>query len=265
MLIRTLTFISVFSFLFSACENSTDVDGVPPYQEYTVINARLSAYKVFEGVAITHTLPLGAQYDILKAEIKDAVAYMVKNYTRVIPLHYTSEGIYKPLMNINIEAGQTYEFFAQVNNKSIYSKTVIPDVPSIISVTDAEYQYLNAEVEARPGEAYGAVWIVSAGTNNTIMADDFFSIVSPENYPADVIVRTQNIPDPYNTPAYGDRVYIQVFAFDQSYKDYFVTRTNSDPVNNTFTSGGGTVVWNIAGENVIGLFIGMNESNVVQP
>lgn len=265
MLVRYITLLAVFSLLFSACENSTEVDGVPPYQEYIVVNAQLPAYKIFDGVRITHTLPLGVQYDIEKAEIKDAVAYMLENGTRVIPLHYTSEGTYLPGMNINIQAGYTYELFAEVDNKQIYSKTIIPDAPHIISVTNVEYQYLNADVEGRPGEAYGAAWSVSAGINNTVRADDFFSIVSPDAYPGDVAVRTQDIPYPYNTPAYSDRVFIQVFAFDQAYKNYFITRKNSDPVSNTFTSGGGPVAWNVAGENVIGLFIGMNEGNAVQP
>lgn len=257
--------IVFLSLLFSACENSTDVGVTPPYQEYTVINAQLSAFKNFEGVKITHTLPLGVEYDIAKAEIKDAVVYLLEDGIRVIPLHYTSEGNYKPVMNISVKVRSTYELFATVNNKSIYGKTIVPDVPQIVNITDVENKYLSAEVEAKPGEAYGAAWLFSSGSNNDLRANDFFSIESPDHYPSNVLVRTMDIPPPYNTPGYRDNVYIQVYAFDKAYKDYFITHTNSEPVTNTFTSGGGSVAWNVQGENVIGLFIGIAKGYAVHP
>jgi hypothetical protein len=257
--------IAFLSLMFSSCENSTDVGVAPPYQEYVVINSQLSAFKDYEGVKITHTLPLGTEYDITKAEIKDAVVYILEDGIRVIPLHYTSEGNYKPLMNINIQVRSTYELFASVDNRLIYSKTIVPDVPHVVSASDVENTYLSAEVEAKPGEAYGAAWIISAGTNNNLKAENFFSVESPDHYPSNVLVRTQDIPPPYNTPGYSSNVYIQVFAFDKAYKDYFITKTNSDPVTNTFTSGGGSVAWNVQGENVIGLFIGVAEGSAVSP
>lgn len=265
MLIRLVILSAFLSLLFSACENSTDVSVTPPYQEYIVVNAQLSAFRDFKGVRITHTLPLGVEFDITKAEIRNAVVYLLEDGIRVIPLHYTSEGNYEPVMNINIKVRSTYELFASVDNKVIYSKTVVPDVPHIVSAADVEYNYLSAEVEAKPGEAYGAAWIIAAGANNNLKADDFFSVESPDHYPSNVIVRTRDIPPPYNTPGYSNKVYIQVFAFDKAYKDYFITHTNSDPVTNTFTSGGGTVAWNVQGDNVIGLFIGIAEGNAVLP
>ncbi|HKB86104.1 MAG TPA: hypothetical protein VKD08_08055, partial [Ignavibacteriaceae bacterium] len=78
------TAIIFLSFLFSSCENITNVDSAVPYKEYTVVNAELSAYKIFKGVRITHTMPLGVQYDIQKTEIKNALAYLLEDGTRVI-------------------------------------------------------------------------------------------------------------------------------------------------------------------------------------
>ena len=260
-----ISILILLAVLFSSCENSTDVSIDLPYHEYTVIDAQLIAYHVFEGVTITHTLPMGVQYNIQEAEIKNAIAYMVENGIRIIPLHYTSNGIYKPENDITIKAHSRYELYATLDDKSIYSETVVPDIPDIISVSDIDNNYLSAEVQAKPDEAYGAAWIISESGNSLVKANDFFSIEIPDHYPSDVIVRTQDIPPPYNNPSYSGNLYIQVYAFDKAYKDYFITKTNSNPVNNTFTSGGGSVIWNIYGDNTIGLFIGLCEGYIIQP
>ena len=107
----------IFSFLFVSCENSTDVETDIQYQEYTVINAQLSAGNIFEGVTITHTLPLGVEYDIHKAEIKDAIAYIREDGVKIVPIHYTSDGVYKPITVFPIKAGSQYELFASVDGK----------------------------------------------------------------------------------------------------------------------------------------------------
>ncbi len=266
MSIRNFLTLILFSLIFSACENSTDVSIDLPYTEYTVINAQLSANKIFDGVTITHTLPLGTQFDIKKAEIKDAVAYILEDGTRVIPLHYDSDGLYKPVSSVGIDAGKQYEFFAEIGSKSIYSKTVVPEIPVVVQVANANNEYLSAMVKANPGEAYGAAWIISGNSGDpAIKADDFHSIETTDHFPSDVLVRTKNIPAPYNTPTFSNSFYIQVYAFDKAFKDYFLTKTGANQIDNTFTSGGGTVTWNVYGKNVIGLFIGKAEGNAVHP
>ena len=254
----------IFSFLFVSCENSTDVETDIQYQEYTVINAQLSAGNIFEGVTITHTLPLGVEYDIHKAEIKDAIAYIREDGVKIVPIHYTSDGVYKPITVFPIKAGSQYELFASVDGKSIYSKTFVPDTPSVVQVLNVNNNYLTAEVSARPNVAYGAAWIISQG-NYSQEANDFHSIVTADHFPSDITVRTIDIPAPYNTVAYSNSFYVQIYAFDQAYKDYFITKTNSSPIENTFTSGGGAVAWNVYGENVIGLFIGIAEGYKIHP
>lgn len=257
---------ALFPILFSACENSTEVDTELPYTEYTVINAELSAHQVFGGVMITHTLPLGTAFDIKKAEIKDAVVYLLQDGVRVIPLHYTTDGLYNSVSSFIVQEGSQYELFAEVGDKSIYSKTVVPATPEVVEVTNANNQYLTALVKASPGVAYGAAWIVSAGGGGSSeKAGDFNSIETADHFPSNVLVRTQNVPSPYNTPAYSNYLYIQVYAFDKAYRDYFLTKTSSDPVSNTFTSGGGKVTWNVYGKDVIGLFIGKTEGGVYNP
>jgi hypothetical protein len=263
-MIRKVILLIILSLLLSSCENSTDVVLDLPYTEYTVVDAELVAGQVFKGVTLTHTLPLDEEFEIQKAEIKDAIMYMVENGVRVIPLHYMGDGVYKPVQNIGIKANYQYELFVSTGSKTIYSKTTVPDVPEVVHVTDVQNQYLIAEVTAKPGEAYAAAWILSAG-GELITADDYFQVVTTDQYPAHVLVRSKDIPAPYNTSAYRSYLYIKVFAFDKAYKDYFITKTSSDQINNTFTAGGGTVAWNVSGDHTIGLFIGVAEGNASQP
>ncbi len=247
-----------------SCENSTDVNTDIPYQEYTIINAQLIAGKAFEGVTITHTLPFGVQYDIQKAEIKNAVAYIQENGVKIIPVHYVSNGLYLPLSPLAIYSGSRYEFFATVNEKTIYGETIIPDTPNVVNVSNSGDQFLTAEISGLPGEAYGASWIIS-GDGFYLSANDFHSIVTADHFPSDIIIRTMDIPEPYNNSFYSNSFYIQVYAFDDAYKDYFISKGNSHPVDNTFTSGGGAVAWNVYGDKVIGLFIGMAEGEKIHP
>ena len=53
---------------------------------------------------------------------------------QVIPLIYTSDGLYKPHYDFYVEEGETYELYAERDGKFIYGKTIIPYSPEINSV-----------------------------------------------------------------------------------------------------------------------------------
>jgi hypothetical protein len=58
---------------------------------------------------------------------------------------------------------------------------------------------------------------------------------------------------------------IQVFALDKSFKDYFRTRNSSQQLNDPFIQGtGGAVEWNVQGDKVIGLFIGVAPGDIIE-
>ncbi len=265
-MIRIITGALIFiSFLFASCENITNVDSAVAYKEYTVVNAELSAYKKFEGVRITHTLPLGVQYDIQKAEIKNALVYLLEDGKRVITLHYSAEGRYYPVEDLYPAYGTYYELFIKIDGRSIYGKTYVPESPEIVVTNNEGNNYISAIVNAEPGEAYAAVWRIAIGSGQPDeMASDFYSVESADHFPSTLVVRTMDISPPFNSTAYSDKYFIQVYAFDKDYKDYFISKKNSDKVTNTFTSGGGPVSWNVYGENVIGIFIGMTVGNAIR-
>ena len=202
-------------------------------------------------------MPVDENYDITKAELKDVDSYIRINGVQIVPLHYQQEGVYKPLYSLEIFPGNTYELFGKANGKSFYSKTVVPQLP-LISNASRESDYLQALVNTHPGEVYAAAWIVYLPNNQINISPVFQEIVSPikDNPDLKVSIRTTEIPEKYLVNPYSNNTYIQVYAFDEAYLEYFKSKDNNQPGNNAFLQGGGAIAWNVYGDDVIGLFIG---------
>src|SRR4030042_3887703 len=81
----------------SGCENEEILTPQFEYEEYIVVQAEIQANKYFPAVRFTKTLPLGVPYRIEDAELKNVTAYLKRNGVQIIPLIYTSQGLYKPL------------------------------------------------------------------------------------------------------------------------------------------------------------------------
>ena len=75
-------------------------------------------------------------------------------------------------------------------------------------------------------------------------------------------VRTSPVPVEFRSPVYNNRRFIQVYSFDKSFNKYFNSRTSGQSINDPFVQGGGTVEWNVYGDNVIGMFIGVAEGDL---
>jgi hypothetical protein len=252
---------------YFGCEDSEIVDVDVEYKEYVVVRGELFADSAFAGVTFTKTLPLDITYDIKKAELKDVFVYLKVGGVQVIPLHYTEDGVYKSLYNFKVRPNTGYEIFAKVGVKSIYAKTFVPQVPRINNSVFHDNKYVDVYIASRPSECYGSVFYVGFSQNNyAARSSDFHSIVEAPNSDFNDIVlsRTQEIPEQFRTEFYRSVTNAQVYAFDKAYSDYFKTRGNSQPITNSFIQGGDPIAWNVQGENVIGLFIGINKSDVVQ-
>jgi hypothetical protein len=230
------------------------------HKEYTVVQAELKDGYLFPGVRFTKTLPIVVPYSLESAELKNITAYIKIDNVQVIPLIYTYEGLYKPSYEFYVRAGQTYELFADREGTFIYGKTTIPQRPTL---TQTHYNLNNYSLEAYvrsyEKEVYAALWSINATT--LIKAEDFFSVAVPSviSPVSTVQVRTSAIPDEYRSAAYNDSRFIQVFSFDESFKAYFNSRTSAQGIGDPFTQGGGSVEWNIQGDNVIGMFIGVGD------
>lgn len=254
---RTIIASLLISIIFFGCENTTEVELNIENEEYIVVQAMLEGGKDFKGVSFTKTLPLGMDYDIKSAELQDVKAYLKVNEVQIIPLHYANNGVYKPKHNLKIVHESTYELLAFHKGRNIYSKTYVPAAPVVNEANYNSDYYLTADITPKGNTAYGATWFI----NELIGADDFHSIISPDNN-SSLTVRTQYIPTQYRSANYRDKTNIIVFAFDISYRNYFNTRGSSFESGDSFTEvGSGNVVWNVQGKNVIGLFTGFSKSD----
>jgi hypothetical protein len=248
-------------FLINSCENEQVVNTSIDHEEFTVVQAELRPDQSFPGVRFTKTLPLGTPYDIEQAELKNISAYCRIDSVKIIPLHYSSEGLYKPLYNFYVESGQVYELFAERDETFIYSKTIIPEIPIIIqSNYNQSGYYIEAQVRSFQDEVYSALWIVSSATVEK--APDYYSVSVPPTVTGNSIVgvRSMPLPEEYRRSEYDGSRLIQAFSFDKTFKPYFDSRTSSQEINDPFIQGGGSVEWNVQGDNVIGMFIGVAES-----
>jgi len=246
--------------LFS-CENIQTVDGNAAYDDYIVVNCELNPWKNFPGVTFTKTLPVGIPYDISQAELKDVKAYIKINGVQVVPLHYVSNGLYKPKYNdLTIDVGKTYELFAEWNGTTIYASTKIPAEPAINDVSyNTGGNYLQANIQTHPNEVYGAVWII---TGTSASAPSFPNLSTSEGELANTTVRTSEIPLQYRAKEYNGKRYIQLYAFDKQYLAYFNSAKGAFPGNDAFVQNTGSIGWNVLGNKVIGMFIGVTKDKV---
>jgi len=256
-------FLILSVLILVACESDEILSPDAGFEEYTVVQAEIQPGKIFPYVRITKTLPLGVPYDIKQAELKNVTAYLVKNYVQVIPLVYSNEGLYMPKYELYVNEGDTYEIYAEREGKFIYGKTTIPHKPDVsaASYNEGGY-YFEANVRTESSVVYSAIWIVT-GIPPAI-AEDYFSVTIPSTIPNNMVaVRTSSIPEEYREPIYSGNRYIQVFSFDNSFRKYFYSRTSGQEINDPFIQGGGAVEWNMQGENVIGMFIGVTPGDVI--
>lgn len=252
---------------FSNCEKidivEVELEHIPKY----VVQAELIGNQNFNGVTFTKTLSINEEFDIRKAEITNAVTYLKINGVQVVTLKYFNNGLYKPLDDLWIVEGNTYELFAKIDDELIYSKTQVPYKADVTNINLTDEEYLEANIIAKESEVYGSVWVIntSANPNNAIIDSDFHSIVSAsEDNTNAALCRTSILPENYQTSYYRDFLFIQVYSFDPAYRDYFNTKLSNQPIQDSFAQGGGIINWNVQGNNTIGLFIGLTKSELIK-
>jgi hypothetical protein len=255
----------LFLLIFTGCENEEIISPDISYDELLVVQSELNADLFFPGVRVTKTLPLGTTFNIKSAEIKNAILYLRVNGIKIIPLHYTTDGLYKPLYEFRVREGEIYELFGERDSQTFYAKTIIPFKPEVFSTSfNSGSQFAEANIKSLNGEVYAALWVVDVGSFK--MADNFYNISVPENISvvSTINVRSAPYPAEYQNIYYNGRRYIQVFSFDSAFNNYFKTKIQSETINNPYVQGSGTTVWNLQGSKVIGMFIGVTKGDIVK-
>ncbi|MCF6270093.1 MAG: hypothetical protein L3J41_10295 [Melioribacteraceae bacterium] len=256
-----LLFILVI--FLSSCENINNIEQELEYEKLYIVSGQISGGDENPEITFTKSLPLNTKFDIEKAEIKDVTAYIKTEDLRMYPLEYIKDGIYKPKYDLTIISGAKYELFALIDETRINGYTIAPSVPELVKARLIE-GHIECEIIPQEDVVYSCVYVLienyQVGNPQIALREsEFFSVEGPfDENSGSIIIRTGVIPQEYQTPSNQYRLGVEVYAWDKSYKKYFETKDNNKPIDDIFSQGGGSINWNITGENTIGLFIGFS-------
>jgi len=246
-----------------SCENIDEVEQELDYQELFIVSGQISGGDFNPEIQFTRSLPLNTKFDIVKAELKDVTAYIKTEDEMIYPLEYIKDGIYKTKYELKIQPGAKYELFALAEETRINGFTKAPIVPELVQASLTE-GHITCEIIPKEGEVYCCVYVLVEGSQvgNPRISErerEFFSVEGPfDETGGSIFIRTGVIPDEYRSPTTQYRLGVEVYAWDKSYKKYFETKNNNKPIDDIFSQGGGSINWNITGENTIGMFIGFS-------
>lgn len=266
--ISTALCIIMLGFVFTACEEVIDPDGLP-YVERLVVDAMLSPDIPADSIYITRTLPLSAKYDRSKAVLTDVTGY-VESEGRQYPLVHVDSSRYAATGLIP-ESGKRYRLVAQWRGKNIQAETTIPFKPEVDTVilrkgrdrsgsNDWHYDTLTAVVHPRGAEVYA----MEARTHYS--GSDGFEVIDLDY--DDVIARASDVEQDgkvhliYSSyqifvvdPMFPRTNQAVVYAFDTPFYDYYFSITDDNDGEGAFSSGTRPIYWNIEGDG-IGVFMG---------
>jgi hypothetical protein len=239
-----------------------------PFEGKYVVYGRLQGGTNSINISFTNTFAIDDSTNIEDAALKDLNPYLWSESQGIYPLIYAGEGHYFPVDDLEIKTGDWYELHAKIGKERIFAETYIPPapVPEEIELID---DYISCKITAEPNSVYGVKYSVYPRNNfsRQFIENSFYEISDPLNNGNEfVTVRTGSLPNEYLTNLEGYRIDLEIYAFDQEYKAYYNSRQNNKPVENIFSEGGGSVFWNVQGENVIGTFIGYTtilESDII--
>lgn len=258
---KVYTLILLVIILIAGCDKEQIVDVSEIYREKVVVRAELVKDSLFSGVSITKTLPLNTTYHIDNAQFENFVGYLKINNLEIVPLHYTKDGIYKPMHPLKIKGNTNYELIANADGKQIYAQTFVPDTVLIKSVYYKDRRFIEARITPNSKYVYGAIWALYSQSLER-QADDFYNISQQTGITNEITVQTKEFPSAFYN---NSSMTIQIYTFEKSFIEYFKSKNYSQSISSSFGQGGGPVSWNVKGENVIGIFIGYTKSQFIHP
>jgi len=235
-----------------------------PYNEFYVVNARLVGGTSDVKVSFTKSFPIEQNLQREDVALKDITAYIWSETQGIFPLKYEGDGIYAPTNQLIINEGVKYELYGKYNEERIYSVTEVPNRPSVVEAK-LQGDYILCEVIPNNGSVYAVKYMLNSSDKNfeSFSEDIFFEVSEKVTDTLNTTkVRTSSIPLAYYDNSENYIVKVVLYSFDEAYKDYFSTRENNKPIENIFSEGGGSVYWNVYGENTIGLFIGYTKTTI---
>jgi hypothetical protein len=252
----------IFLFLSISCEQIDVIESSIPYKEFNIVNGRLVGDSSDVKISFTKSFPIELNLTRDDVALKEVTAYIWSETQGIFTLKHENDGIYVPVNELYIIQGVKYELFGEFEGEKIYSVTTVPNEPQIADAK-IEGEYLKCIVIPTQKSVYAAKYLIQSFDNNLVSYLDstFYEVSNKLDDTLNTIeVRTSDIPKAYHENPEKYKVQLILYSFDESYKDYFSTRENNKPIENIFSEGGGSVYWNVYGENTIGLFLGYTKT-----
>jgi len=250
------------SLLLLSCEQIDVIESSIPFQEFNIVNGRLIGDSSKVKISFTKSFPIEEDFDRDDVALKNVTAYIWSETQGIFPLKHDKDGIYYTTNELYVLQGVRYELYGEYDGNRIYSVTTVPNEPEIAEAK-IEGEYLKCIVIPNPKSVYAAKYsFTSLDSRFESLLDTTFYEVTNKLVDTlnSVEVRTSNIPLAYYDNRDKYKVEIILYSFDEVYKEYFSTRENNKPIENIFSEGGGSVYWNVHGENTIGLFLGYTKT-----
>lgn len=243
--------------LFLRCEQIDVIESDIPFTEVNIVNGRLIGDSSEVSISFTKSFPIEKDLTLEDVALENVTAYIWSKNQGVYPLQHVGEGNYKPTDILKINPGESYELYAKINDERIFAETYVPRYPTI---KEAKIQgdYINCKILPNSHTVYGTKYKISSLDQSCEVFEEkiFYEVsnVSTDTTQA-VEIKTSSLPIQYFEEPEKYYISLTLYAFDENYKAYFATRENNKPIENIFSEGGGSVYWNIQGENSIGMFI----------
>ena len=250
-------FIILLLFLVSCTEIGVIEEGIP-FEEKIVVYGRLKGGTNEITISFSKSFAIEESLNREDTAIKNLVTYLWSESQGIYPLVFDNQNNYIPYENLNVMMDTEYELHANIGSERIFARTIVPLKAEVQEIQFIE-DYMTCKILPKDNIVYGCKYnIIPLNDNlNTISENTFFEISEKVENTSDVIqIRTMALPIEYleNVDSYA--LNLEVYSFDSDYRDYYYSRKNNKPIENIFSEGGGSVFWNVQGDNVIGMFIG---------
>lgn len=241
----------------SSCENIDIIEHDLPYEEVYIVSGKMTAGDVYPEITFTKSFPLNAEFNIDGYKLEDVTAYIKTEDQKIYPLEYLKDGIYKPKYSLKILPNNRYELFALIEETHINASTLAPALPEVVNV-EFVAGHISCEIKPQKDVVYSCIYIIRDDSRNIVFRDsEFFSVEGPfDENEKSIFIRSKDVPVEEQISVTDKRLGVEIYAWDKSYKKYFETKNNNKPIDDIFSQGGGSINWNVTGDNVIGMFIG---------
>ncbi len=261
MKIINLILIAFIAISIISCEENMGTVDLP-YSELIVIRGELIAGNPISGIIITKTLPPLDNYELDKALIPSAKAYIEYNSTKY-PLIY-DESIRTYYCNDIIpHVGEKYKIVVQWQGHTASAITTIPapidsvdDIKlEIINITEDYYSYQQLIVKGRVKSSHNVVIYSCIDNFHSYWSNSYVRKLK-SGFDGQLLLFTE---DYYYSNQLPDKLIVGTFDLD--FYDYYYTKDNGNQVDDAFSINAEIIKWNINGDG-IGMFIGSNRKTI---